>query len=58
MEMPSSDLNRNTDDYKFGLIELKTGKRYQCDFWSGAYKKGARYYAKNLEKWRKENGGK
>ena len=58
IEMPSSQLNKNTDDYKFSLTELSSGKRYSADFWSGAYKKGARYYAKHLEKFRKANGGK
>ena len=48
----------NTSNYKFGLIESKTGKSYECDFWSGSYKKGARYYAKNLEEFRLANGGK
>ena len=48
----------NTDDYKFGLININTRKSYECDFWSGSYKKGARYYAKNLEEFRVSNGGK
>lgn len=56
MVMPSREIN--TNDYKFGLVELKTGKSYTCDFWSGSYKKGARYYAKNLEEFRQANGGK
>jgi hypothetical protein len=57
MEMPSSAIP-NSSDYKFGLTELKTWKSYECDFWSGSYKKGARYYAKHLEEFRKANGGK
>jgi len=56
MVMPSRFTK--TNDYKFGLAELKTGKSYECDFWSGSYKKGARYYAKNREKFRQANGGK
>jgi hypothetical protein len=56
LEMPSAV--PNTNDYKFGLINIYTRKSYECDFWSGAYKKGARYYAKNLEEFRLANGGK
>lgn len=48
---------RGSYDYKFGLIESKTGKEYQCDFFSGSYKKGAQYYAKHLDELRKANGG-
>ncbi|MBL7725505.1 MAG: hypothetical protein JNK27_15260 [Chitinophagaceae bacterium] len=56
LEMPSAV--RGTYDYKFGLIESATGTQYLCDFWSGSYKKGAQYYAKHLEQFRKANGGK
>jgi len=47
-----------SDDYKFGLTDLRTGKFYEAEFWSGSYKKGARYYVKHLEEFRKANGGK
>jgi hypothetical protein len=43
--------------YKFGLTDRKTGKEYPTDFWSGSHKKGAIYYAENLEKLRKKNSG-
>jgi hypothetical protein len=43
--------------YKFGLKDQKTGKEYPTDFWSGSHKKGANYYAENLEKFRKKNAG-
>ena len=47
-----------TDDYKFSLIDLRNGKVYKADFWSGGAKKGAMYYLKRLEKFRISNGGK
>ncbi|MDB5200953.1 MAG: hypothetical protein JWQ27_362 [Ferruginibacter sp.] len=47
-----------TTNYRFGLFDLKTGIRYQTEYVSGAYGKGAKYYVKNLEKFRKDNGGK
>jgi len=56
IEKPSASMD-NSSDYKFGLTNLKTRKAYWCDFWSGSYKKGAKYYVKHLERWRKENGG-
>lgn len=46
-----------TTDYKFGLYDMKTGKSYDQDFWSGSYKKGAKNYVKHLEEIRKKNAG-
>jgi hypothetical protein len=46
-----------TTDYKFGLYDMKTGKSYDQDFWSGSYKKGAKNYVKHLEELRKKNAG-
>ncbi len=46
-----------TTDYKFGIIDVKTGKKYMQDFWSGSYKKGAKKYAEALEEKRKKNAG-
>ncbi|MBI5371842.1 MAG: hypothetical protein HZA79_07430 [Sphingobacteriales bacterium] len=46
-----------TTDYKFGLYDLRTGKMYDPDFWSGSYKKGAKYYVKHLEEFRSKNSG-
>lgn len=46
-----------TTDYKFGLIDIATGKRYEQDFWSGSYKKGAKAFIKKMEEMRKKNEG-
>ena len=46
-----------TTNYRFGMIDRVTQKIYRTEFQSGAYGKGAKYYVKNLEKFRKENGG-
>jgi len=47
-----------TTNYRFGLMDMSTGRSYQTEFISGAYSKGAKYYAKHLEEFRKSNGGK
>jgi hypothetical protein len=44
-----------TTNYRFGLVDRQTGQTYQTEFLSGAYGKGARYYVKHLEKFRKAN---
>jgi hypothetical protein len=58
-ENPARTIGRDrfpaTTDYKFGLRDLKTGKTWQQDFWSGSYKKGAKNYVKHLEALRKRN---
>jgi hypothetical protein len=46
-----------TTDYKFGLMDMKTGKRYEQDFWSGSYKKGAKAFINQMEEIRKKNAG-
>ncbi len=46
-----------TTDYMFGLMNIKTGKTYYQDFWSGSYKKGAKNFVKEMEEIRKENAG-
>ena len=46
-----------TTNYKFGLMNIKTGQSYYTEFWSGAYKKGAKYYVKHLEDFRAKNAG-
>jgi hypothetical protein len=44
-----------TTDYKFGLTDLRTGKSYYQDFWSGSYKQGGKQYVKKLEARRKKD---
>lgn len=60
-EQPAQWIGRDrfpaTTNYRFGLLDLKTGQAYRTAFLSGAYKKGAKYYAEHLEEFRKENAG-
>ena len=44
-----------TTDYKFGLRDNNNGKTYFQDFLSGSYKRGAKHYIENLEKYRAKN---
>jgi hypothetical protein len=46
-----------TTNYKFGLVDVKTGQTYEQDFWSGSYKKGAKNFIKQMEEARKKNSG-